>query len=153
MFRLAFAALVALALAATDLTAQDTARSPAGSKSPTAARVIGIVPGAGHVYAGEVGRGLQHFGVTVGTLMLASLMLAADCTGSENCDDIRPAVAMLAGLGYWGWSIYDAGHAAERANARRRWSRMSLIAAPIMPTLTGANAARALKLGLSFRTH
>jgi hypothetical protein len=153
MLRTVCAPLLALVLAATTLRSQDTARvAPPGpgAKSPTTARVIGIVPGAGHLYAGETRRGLTYFGATVGTFMLAGLMLGADCIGQENCDEsIEPTLVLLAAFGQWGWSIYDAGRAAERANARRRWSRVSLIVAPGRPTVAGETKGQGLKLGLS----
>ncbi len=154
MLRMLCALMLALVLTATNLHAQDTARVAAPSvKSPTTARVIGIIPGAGHAYAGEPLRGLAHFGATAGIFMLAGLMFASDCIGGENCgESSEPALMMVAGFGYWGWTIYDAGRAAERTNARRRPLRVSLIATPVRPTIASVNEARRLKLGLSVAT-
>ena len=82
--------------------------------------------------------------------MLAGLMFAADCIGTENCgESTTPALVMLGRFGYWGWTIYDAGRAAERANARRRWLRISLIVAPVGPPFIDGNEPRGVKLGLS----
>ncbi|MDQ3997655.1 MAG: hypothetical protein M3303_11655 [Gemmatimonadota bacterium] len=154
MLRTVRVPLLALVLAATPLQAQDTARvAVPGAKNPVTARVIGIVPGAGHVYAGETMRGLTYFGSTAAIFLLAGLMFASDCIGGEDCgDSATPGLVAVAGFAYWGWTIYDAGRAAERANARRRWLRVSLIAAPVRPMLIGGNEARAVKLGLSLGT-
>ena len=149
MFRIAFVTLAALAVAATELPAQDTTRA-AGSKDPTVARVIGIVPGAGHIYAGEKMRGVTYFGTTVGIFLLAGLMFASDCIGAEDCGkSSTPALAMLAGFGYWGWTIYDAGRAAHRANARGRPWRLSVIAAPARSALAAEKDPRGVRVGLS----
>ncbi|MFN2565100.1 MAG: hypothetical protein ABR499_08850 [Gemmatimonadaceae bacterium] len=150
MFRIVFTPLLALSLAATSLSAQDTVRASAGGKSPTVARVIGIVPGAGHVYAGEPLRGLAHFGTTAGIFMLAGLMLASDCIGAENCgESSAPALMMVAGFGYWGWTIYDAGRAVERTSGRFRPLRMSLIAAPVGSRFGDGTQGRGVKVGLA----
>src|SRR5688500_7224677 len=45
-----------------------------GLKSPTTARLIGIIPGAGHMYAGEVGRGFLYLGGTLGILLAGALV-------------------------------------------------------------------------------
>jgi len=149
MFRIVFAPLLALSLAATALAAQDTARTTVGGKDPTAARVLGIVPGAGHVYAGETLTGMRHFATTGGIFLIALLSLAGDCLGDYECDEsVTPGLVTLAGFGYWGWTIYDAGRAAERANARRRF-RLSLIAAPGGSTLVRGSDAQRIKLGFS----
>lgn len=149
MLRIALVTVVALTIAAAELSAQDTTRA-AGAKDPTVARVIGIVPGAGHIYAGEKVRGVTYFGTTMGIFLLAGLMFASDCIGAEDCGkSSTPALAMLAGFGYWGWTIYDAGRAAHRANARGRPWRLSVIAAPAGAVLAGVNETRRVKLGLS----
>jgi hypothetical protein len=149
MFRIRLATVVALAVASTPLAAQDTTRATAGAKDPTVARVIGIVPGAGHIYAGETMRGATYFGTTVGIFLLAGLMFASDCIGAEDCGkSSAPALAMLAGFGYWGWTIYDAGRAAHRANARGRPWRLSVIASPAM-LARSEGEGRAVRVGLS----
>lgn len=42
-----------------------------------------------------------------------------DESSEDGCHG-RAIVALVGGLGTWGWSVYDAGRAAERTNARRR---------------------------------
>jgi hypothetical protein len=118
------------------------------------ARVIGIVPGAGHIYAGETMRGLGYLGATVGIIVIGGTLMAAECVGSlgESCEDSSTEdVATVAALGVWAWSIYDAGRAAHRTNAKRRL-RVSLIVAPVRSTLARGADGRALKLGLSLAT-
>jgi hypothetical protein len=155
MLRTLFAPVVVLTLATTTLGAQDTARVAAtGAKSPMTARVIGIVPGAGHIYAGETMRGLGYLGATAGIIVLGGTLLAAECVGSlgESCENSNTEdVATVAALGVWAWSIYDAGRAAHRTNAKRRL-RVSLIVAPVRSTLARGADGRALDLGLSLAT-
>jgi TM2 domain-containing membrane protein YozV len=155
MVRTLFAPVFVLTLAATTLTAQDTARVAAtGEKSPMTARVIGIVPGAGHIYAGETMRGLGYLAATAGIIVIGGTLLAAECVGSlgESCENSNTDdVATVAALGVWAWSIYDAGRAAHRTNARRRL-RTSLIVAPVTLTSTRGADRRVLKLGLSLAT-
>ena len=125
--------LCCLMLGATPVAAQDTARAEvAGAKSPMAARVIGIVPGAGHIYAGETGRGFAYMGGTLGLMMLGTSAILAECIAEvvdmgERCDSSNTAdIFAGAVLGLWGWSIYDAGRAAHRTNAKRRSMRVSM---------------------------
>lgn len=113
------------------------------AKSPTAARLIGIIPGAGHVYAGEPKRGLMFFGGTVGVAALGTLLLATDClddagSGDDCTDTSTDVIVAAATLGVWGWSIYDAGNAARRTNASRSIRVGSLVSA-----CTNGNSARA----------
>lgn len=108
--------------------------SPSGEKSATAARIIGIIPGAGHMYAGETGRGFAYMGGTLGILLVGSLAVATDCVaegiaGSECKPDPMLDVVTVATLGLWAWSIYDAGNAAHRTNVKRQ-NRVSFIVAP-----------------------
>jgi hypothetical protein len=98
--------------------------APSSEKSPTLARVIGIVPGAGHVYAGEPEMGLIWFTGTLGVAIVGGSVSDAQCSEDPYTDeycssttlDIITAVAVA---GVWGWSIVDAGRAARRTNARR----------------------------------
>src|SRR3982751_4883988 len=73
--------VIALALVgALEARGQDTQpASPSREKSATAARIIGIIPGAGHMYAGEPGRGFAYMGGTLGILLVGSVAVATDC--------------------------------------------------------------------------
>jgi hypothetical protein len=155
MRRTAFLPMVALVLSATNLGAQITATATE-RKSPTTARLIGVVPGAGHVYAGETRRGLAYLGGTAGLLVLGGVVLAAGCMaeGLANASDpdcpspVVENVFVGAVLGLWGWSIYDAGRAAHRTNARRGL-RASLIVAPTRSPASNRRDRSAVRLGLS----
>ena len=121
----------------------------AGRKSPTLARVIGVFPGAGHMYAGETRKGFVYLGETVGMLMLSSLMVAGDCVadgggyGEDNCSaSLTSNAALLATFGIWGWSIYDAGRAANRTNVRRGL-RVSMRLVPTMQRRSFSHTASA----------
>ena len=127
------------------------------AKSPTTARIIGIRPGAGHMYAGETGRGFAYLGGTVGILLVGTLVLAANCTyvvatAEEDCGSSGLETAVtVAALGFYGWSIYDAGRAAQRTNARNGL-RASLILAPVQLPRSATRDGRGVKLGISFAT-
>ena len=155
MRRTMIAPLVALALAATAAPAQDTLSALRGGKSAMAARVIGIVPGAGHVYAGETGRGLAFMGGVLGAFVIGSTILVADCYSSvlgrdDDCGSPGTVnVISAAVLGIWAWSIYDAGQAARRTNARRRLG-VSLLVAPARSVY--AHDGRGVRVGLSVAT-
>jgi len=124
------------------------------AKSPTAARFIGIIPGAGHVYAGETSRGLAYFGGIVALGLVGGMALAVDCLDelaepSDSCGSKTGENLLTAAiLGVWGWSIYDAGRAAERTN-RAHGLRTALILAPARSSGVG-HGGRGVKIGLSF---
>jgi hypothetical protein len=129
-------------------------------KIPTLARVIGVLPGVGHMYAGETGRGFAYLGGTLGMMMLSGMMLATDCAvdavagnGDDQCPGSLSSNAVFAAsFGVWGWSIYDAGRAANRTNERNGLR----ISVRLLPTLqrhsvsraTSAGALIAIRLGL-----
>jgi hypothetical protein len=153
------AALAFLVLGASSLGAQDTMRvATAGEKSPAAARLIGIFPGAGHLYAGETGRGFAYMGGTLAIFLIGATMMVAECYAevlgagerceSSNTDDIATAAV----LGLWGWSIYDAGRAAHRTKAKRRRERVALIVVPARPTPGAPRGGSRLRVGLSLAT-
>lgn len=165
MRRMLCVSIVVLMLVATTLSAQGGPDSTAtrgrdpGAKSPTTARLIGIVPGAGHMYAGETGRGLAYLGGMAGILVIGAVLTVGDCLGSVYADadeacgsyDTIGTVTTVAALGLWGWTIYDAGRAARRTNASRGF-RTSLIVAPVGPPSLGAARRPGVTLGLSFAT-
>lgn len=150
-------AVATLVLVVSPLAAQDTvARAATGLKNPTAARVIGILPGAGHVYAGEPGRGLMYLGGTAGLLLIGATAMVAECYGDllggpESCEASNTADFFAAAtIGLWAWSIYDAGRAAHRTNAKRRVA-LSLGVAPGFETAGGGRRTGGVKLVLSMR--
>ena len=154
--------LLFVATAAAQPSSFSTATQPdtavAELKSPTTARVIGLIPGAGHMYAGEVGRGFLYLGGTVGILLAGALIGANDCLDEINffndqadCGASPGAtVSYIAAGGLWVWSIIDAGRAARRTNAKRA-ATVSLILEPtrIPVELVDRSAVR-LGLRLTF---
>lgn len=99
-------------------------RGAEGPKNPTTARVLGIVPGLGHLYAGEPGRGALVAGTFVGLVVIGTAAVVGDCTaawtepdcGSSVVADVLVPVALIGTIGY---SVWDAGRAAHRTNSRR----------------------------------
>ena len=157
MFLAAFVALIAaftMAHAQAPTTAAATQQSASDLKNPTAARFIGIIPGAGHMYAGETGRGLAYMGGVVGLAVVGGAVVFRDCFNFTNdpCDTpALPYVWVGATLGLWGWSIYDAGRAAERTNAKHA-PRIVTYVAPAMLSSTRGGSVPGLRVGLTIAT-
>ncbi len=135
------------------------------AKYPALAATLGILPGAGHVYAGEYRRGLAVMGGIAGVALTTAFLAVGDCDGedasnssAESCDnDNVLAAGGLLMLGIWGWSIVDAGMAANRTNRRAaEASKLALLSrVPVtlnMSRRPTANAGdvRALNVGLRF---
>jgi hypothetical protein len=128
-------------------------------KSPAAARVIGIIPGAGHMYAGEVGRGFLYLGGTFALVVAAGIASVAHCieyslfdSDPPDCDQPpETTLALIAAGGLWVWSIFDAARAAQRTNAKRA-ARVSPVIEPTRkPDAHGDNRS-AVRLGVHIST-
>ena len=92
-------------------------------KDPSLAAVLSfLVPGGGHLYAGEEGTGILllaggTLSLLIGTQMAANQIL--DCT--TNCDTAGDGAlffGLAAYLGAWVYGLIDGPEAARRANAR-----------------------------------
>jgi len=138
------------------LKAQDNTRVSANStdtlatplyRSPKRALILGsLIPGAGHIYAGEYWRGFVTYGATAGAIgegvmvyiwdrCTFTFLSATPCKSGAQWPRQTVGVAMV-GLGIWEWisSARDAAHAAERANAkhlRHRAMVTPIIEAPV----------------------
>jgi hypothetical protein len=92
-----------------------------GYRDPSVGRVLGIViPGAGHLYAGETAKGLGL--LAVGGLGAGFLISQLPCGGGGNqepCDTPMLAFGAAAYLVSEIYSIVDAAPAARRANVIR----------------------------------
>lgn len=127
-------------------------------KSPTTARLIGIIPGAGHMYAGEVEHGLFYMTGIPSLVLVGALVGGLDCLSdwflSAQADCGTPAaltVSLIAAGGLWAWSIFDAGRAARRTNAKRA-AGASLIIEPTRIPATPRDDRTAVRLGLRIST-
>lgn len=78
-------------------------------RSPIVAGVLGVLPGLGHIYAGEPGRGLAVGGIWLGTGLV--MFGGGDRT-------VR-GVAAVVNLATYVFGIADAALAAQRFNARQ----------------------------------
>jgi hypothetical protein len=139
----ALAGLMLMSALMSPLKAQDTTRVAADStdsvvaplyRSPKRALILGsLIPGAGHIYAGEYVRGFLNYEATVGSIAegilvyLFSDKCMFDFLSTTPCKSgaqwPRQALgAGLVGLGAWMWvsTARDAPRAAERANERHR---------------------------------
>ena len=125
-----------------------------GPKDPAVARLIGIIPGAGHMYAGEVGTGFLYFSGTLGIVAAGGYITVSLAFSDQN--NHREAAwvgwgTIIAASGLWVWSIVDAGRAARRTNAKLA-RRTSLILEPAaIPVANGGDRA-AVRLGVKIST-
>lgn len=151
-----FAGLLLVSVWTLPLSAQDTTRVTADStvrpvaplyRNPKRALILGsVIPGAGHIYAGEYVHGFFIYEATVGgigvgvmTFIIDKCMLSflstIPCKSGPQWPHQVLGVALV-GAGIWEWisSARDAPHAAERANAkqlRRRSTATPIIEAPL----------------------
>jgi hypothetical protein len=143
-----FLYLLLVACFNTTLLAQDTTVAAPGQglkpyRDPHKAQILGsLVPGAGHIYAGEYLRGYGYYLATVGEVGAGVMVFIVDrCTFSflsaRSCDAGPQwphqvlGIAMV-GAGIWSWvlSARDAPRAAERANTRH--GARTLLVRPII---------------------
>jgi hypothetical protein len=139
------------------LGAQDSTRATADSAVPTVthpyrnphlALILGsLIPGAGHIYAGEYWRGFVNYETTVGAIGMGVMVFIVDkCMMSflstTRCDPgpqwPHQALGVLTvGMGVWQWvsTARDAPRAAERANVKHR--RNAAAAKPIIDAPVG----------------
>jgi hypothetical protein len=109
------------------------------------------------MYAGETTTGLAYMGGTIGVLVIGSMLVAVECTDDllaleENCDSNgMENVVAVAALGLYGWSIYDAGRAARRTNAKHGL-KGALVLEPARAPTSATRDGRVVRVGLSFAT-
>lgn len=146
-------------LSAQEAQPDTSSATPAPEKpyrNPRRALILGsIIPGAGHIYAGEYVKGILTYEGTVASIGMGVLTYMVDeCTFAlfQECES-GPAwphqvvgVGMV-GLGLWMWasSARDARRAAERANERHR--RRFEAVSPIIKPFSGPSNAP--QVGLS----
>ena len=110
------------------------------------------------MYAGETTRGFAYLGGVAGILAVGALFFAGDCIDDTNdgrgpseygcsSSDTISGITTVALLGVWGWSIHDAGRAANRWNVRHGHPISALIVAPIVPSRAGG-AGPGARIGL-----
>lgn len=139
-------------------TATQAETTVSAPKSSSTARVIGIIPGAGHMYAGEVGRGFLYLGGTLGLVVVAALVGVTDCLNDAVFFDqstcgrsTGETVSLIAAGGLWVWSIVDAGRAARRTNAKHAASASLILEPTRFPVARGGDRT-AVRLGLRITT-
>ena len=148
----ALAGLMLASALVSPLKAQDTARVAADStdslaaslyRNPKRALILGsIIPGAGHIYAGEYGEGFRNYEATVTAIgggvlafnwdaCMFSFLSMTPCNPGPKWPHQALGVGLV-GLGIWKWisSARDAPHAAERANAKHH--RHKATATPVI---------------------
>jgi hypothetical protein len=118
-------------------------------RNPRRALILGsLIPGAGHIYAGEYWHGVMTYEFTVTSIGMGLMAYVVDdCTFrflDSNCKpgpqwphQLLGVAAVGLGLRQWIVSARDASHAAERANERHR--RKMAQAKPIIGPAGGSH--------------
>lgn len=113
-----------------DTAAATGAVPPPALKSPQAAAALGMMPGVGHLYAGEVNRGW--------------LLMAAYWTGyfmmRGGRTDTVGKVGGVVVVGGWLFGVVDGANAARRTNARLRRSRATGVPSDTAAARDGATS-------------
>jgi hypothetical protein len=145
--------LIATALTS-PLGAQDTTRSTTDSaltpasplyRDPHRALILGsVIPGAGHIYAGEYWKGIGNYVGTVSVIGMGGIVFVLDNCGLAFFSDCKPrshfanrilgGAVIGGGILAWISSARDAPRAAERANIKRRCRAVAvkpIIEAPV----------------------
>lgn len=135
----------------------DSSRTDRLHRDPRIAQVLGVVlPGAGHLYAGEYSRWYFTQVMVVSSLAMGEMFLESEgciwfggsCTRSRRRTD-RILGAGMVGYGAWLWisSARDAPRAAERANERhgRTRRRVSVFVDPVITAGAAGNAGIAVR--------
>lgn len=149
MTRLSSVSLLLVILWTVPLGAQDSTATADNSRpdrlhrAPGIAQALGVVlPGAGHLYAGEYSRWYFTQVIVVSSLATGEMFLKSEgctwfggsCTRSRRRTD-RILGAALVGYGAWTWisSARDAPRAAARANERhaRKTRKVTLFVDPV----------------------
>jgi hypothetical protein len=133
-------------------------------KSGTAATVLSVlVPGAGHIYTGETGKGLALFGIGVGGVVFGSYMWQRNVMEDVvDCEDFGCALdsasehsawayaGMVAFLGSWVYGMVDASNSARRVNERNARKQVTLLGTAVEPV--AGPTPEGFALGLRFAT-
>ena len=139
-FRL-FAIVAMLCLLVSQGSAQSTKHAKGYKDPKTAVAWSYLLPGAGHMYAGEGGKGFMLMAASVGGLTAGTIMTLN--SGDEDADvgydydfskgetNMTPSYIGLAVYAVgWVYSIVDSGKAAERTNRKRGLSRLPVRVVP-----------------------
>lgn len=108
-----------------------------------------IGPSAGHLYSGDLLRGLGFSGIRLAIYGLGGgAILGAAQGGDAGATIAIGGVAAVAGLTLSIWDLVDAGPSADRANvalAKERASKVSLTATPMLLTARGTGRTSNLR--------
>jgi hypothetical protein len=99
-----------------DSSARSSPEAP--RKNGTIATLLAVViPGSGHVYAGETGKGLALFAGTAAAAGIGYSYSKSKCPSSNDNCDLTPMVAADAvALGLWIYGVIDAHNATRHTN-------------------------------------
>ena len=125
-------------------------------RDPRTASYWSIIPGGGHLYAGEYDKGIAFFGGSIALLAAGHRASQEKCALFDAIDQSRDelqviracerqrgwfALSVVAASGLWLAGIFDAADSAHRANFRNGWTgRFPLtVDVALAPDLRGAS--------------
>lgn len=165
-FRL-FAIIVMLCLLVNQASAQSAAKSKEYKDPKTATTWGYLLPGAGHIYAGESGKGWMLMTGSVGALGVGLGMTLTSGEDADipdefdpfgnpqnygSADDIQDWTPAYVGLGVfslgWLYSVVDAGKAAQRTNRKHGLSWLGPVR--VVPYVVGKADRREYGVRLRF---
>ena len=119
-------------------------------RSPATARILGtLIPGGGHVYAGEYAKGVRYYYGTVSGIGGGALTYAVSGFAPTRARQLPLQVTGVlmvgVGIGVWVHSSLDAPRAAARANAKHNRSPPRL--SPVLRS--DQSATQRVDLGMS----
>ena len=153
----AFLLITIIAMSSIPLMAQQARPS---FKEPGTAVLFSVrIPGGGHFYAGERGKGVALMAVSLGSIVLGAAIAtkaarkshARKSGGSTYLGAITEVemtpilIGLTVSFGSWVYGIADSGNAARRANERNGYTLTSLRLVPIQTAISSPRP------GLSFR--
>ena len=121
--------VIVMALLTTTCTIAGAQPTPPPERSPATAALLGaVVPGSGHLYAGEKLRAAGFFLAAVGNLGAAVYFNNHDACDLFSCDEagvadarhLAVALYAVAGAATWIGSFVDAPRAVRRERERQR---------------------------------
>jgi len=101
-----------------------------GYKDSGIAMLISVfIPGGGHLYTGETGKGA---GILLAYVLNAAVAINAleQCSVSYDCSEARAGMASVAVLALWIYGIADAGPSARRKNIENAHQGLSVVPLP-----------------------
>jgi len=92
-------------------------RVNADYKDPGTAMLMSVlIPGGGQIWAGETRRGATILVTSLAAPVIGAVAFSSMCGVGGTCSAAPYMLGLLAGVGAWGYGVFDASSSAERVN-------------------------------------